>query len=297
MPVLLSGLVPGLFRASGIFFGLLASSMVSGLKEAQQLRIALIGHGQMGAALLKQWRRADVHDFWVIDPASTGNDGDARMRFMTSPPPLEECEFDLIIVAVKPQLIDTVMPDYAGRLAAGGFVASIAAGFSIARLRATLGGAPVVRIMPNLPSAIGAGVSGLCADAWATPAQCDAIEALMHLAGTTLWVADEDQLDRLTAVAGSGPGYVFEIARCYMQAAVDLGFSADAARTLVLDTLAGSVAMAQASTQSLAELRTSVTSKNGTTEAGLAALNGDDGLAWRISGAVDAAYARAIELR
>ncbi len=274
-----------------------AGNAASSMKEENPLRIGLIGHGRMGAALLTQWRTIGAHDFWVIDPAVAGNTGDGQTHFLASPPPVADCQFDLIIVAIKPQLIEAVLPNYIGRLAKGGFVASIAAGFSIARLRSIIGDVPVVRIMPNLPAAIGAGVSGLCADASATPAQQAAIAALMEATGQTIWVDDEDQLDRLTAVAGSGPGYVFEMARCYVDAAQSLGFSPEQARTLVLGTLAGSIAMAQADTASLAQLRTSVTSKNGTTQAGLAALNGDGGLSRRLGATLDAAYARAVELR
>ena len=274
-----------------------ADNAAASMKEENPLRIGLIGHGKMGAALLTQWRNVGVHDFWVIDPAGTGNSSDGQTHFLASPPPVADCRFDLIIVAIKPQLIETVLPAYTGRLAKGGFVASIAAGFSIARLRSIVGAVPVIRIMPNLPAAIGAGVSGLCADASATPSQREAIATLMESAGLTIWVDDEDQLDRLTAVAGSGPGYVFEIARCYIDAAQSLGFSPEQARTLVLGTLAGSIAMAQADTATLAQLRTSVTSKNGTTEAGLAALNGDSELSRRFGATLGAAYARAVELR
>lgn len=256
----------------------------------------------MGAALLAQWRNAEAdcavaHDFWVIDPASSNVIGDERTRFVTAPPEVAACQFDLIIVAVKPQLIEAVLPAYVERLTKDGFVASIAAGFSMARVRSIIGDVAVIRIMPNLPAAIGAGVSGLCAHESATKAQRDVIESLMGLAGITQWVDDEDQLDRFTAVAGSGPGYVFEMACCYVEAAETLGFSAAEARVLVLGTLAGSIAMAQADTASLAELRNSVTSKNGTTEAALNALNGDGGLSSRIGDAIHAAYHRAVALR
>ena len=268
------------------------------------MRIALIGHGKMGAALLAQWRKIDDrdfvnHHFFVIDPAAdleAGGDFD-RITFLRAPPPVAESAFDLVIVAVKPQIVDAVLPDYASRLAESGFVASIAAGCSLARLSALAGGVPVIRIMPNLPAAIGAGVSGLCADRSATESQRATIQSLMNAAGTALWVDDEDKLDRLTAVAGSGPGYVFEIARAYVAAAEALGFTLDEARQLVLSTMAGSIAMAQLSAESLEALRTSVTSKNGTTAAALDALNADDGLSIRMHATVDAAYRRAVALR
>ncbi len=205
--------------------------------------------------------------------------------------------FDLVIVAVKPQILDAVLPDYAPRLAEGGFVASIAAGCSIARLRGLANGAPIVRVMPNLPAAIGQGVSGLCADEAVTAQQRDAIGQLMSATGKTLWVEDEDKLDRLTAIAGSGPGYVFEIARSYVAAAEELGFSAADARQMVLGTMAGTVAMAQQSGESLEELRNSVTSKNGTTAAGLAALNSGHELDQLMHATLGAAYRRAVELR
>lgn len=258
----------------------------------------------MGGALLTQWRAVAERDFpgtrfFVIDPMADPDpsDGSDRVAYLREPPPVGECAFDLVIVAVKPQVVSEVLPDYAGRLTPDGFVASIAAGCSIERLRALSGGAPVVRVMPNLPSAIGAGVSGLCADDRATDAQRALIERLMAAAGSTMWVADEDMLDRLTAVAGSGPGYVFEIARNYVDAATALGFSPKDAREMVLGTMAGAIAMAQASESSLEELRTSVTSKNGTTAAGLDALNGDGALGERFQATLAAAYDRAVELR
>ncbi|MBA3055545.1 MAG: pyrroline-5-carboxylate reductase [Sphingomonadales bacterium] len=270
------------------------------------MRIALIGNGKMGSALLTQWagstdagRTLPDHTFFVIDPASEpGSGAEAEhVTYLREAPPVDQCAFDLVIVAVKPQIVDAVLPGYAPRLAPGGFVASIAAGCSIARLRALAGGVPVIRIMPNLPAAIGAGVSGLCADSSASQAQRDAVEAMMAAAGITQWVDDEDQLDRFTAIAGSGPGYVFEIARTYVEAAEALGFSPEDARRLVLGTMAGTVAMARQSAESLEDLRTSVTSKNGTTAAGLAVLNGDGALGVRLQATVEAAYQRAIALR
>ena len=266
------------------------------------MRIALVGHGKMGAALMSQWaavadRQFPDHRFDVVDPAAEPGGGPLPHVTFLNAPPTDATLYDLVIVAVKPQLLDQVLPAYAGLLAEQGFVASIAAGASIARLKALSGDAPVVRIMPNLPAAVGAGVSGLCADLSVTPAQREQVEALMAAVGTAIWVDDEDQLDRLTAVAGSGPGYVFEIARSYVEAARALGFDADTARALVLGTLSGTIAMAQQSGDDLGELRASVTSKNGTTAAGLDALNGDGALDALMRSTLDAAYARAVELR
>lgn len=265
----------------------------------------MVGYGKMGAAIVAQWRAAANerfagHNFVVIDPAlaSDAPSDDARIAYLAEPPPPADCAFDLVIAAVKPQVIDRVLPDYAARLAPGGFVASIAAGCSLERIRTLAGGAPAIRIMPNLPAAIGRGVSGLCADDQATDTQRDMIETLMAAVGTVVWVADEDGLDRLTAVAGSGPGYVFELARSYVAAVKAMGFDAPTARQLALGTLSGAIAMAEAQDETpLEALRDSVTSKGGTTAAGLAALNGDGLLDARFAATFDAAYARAVELR
>lgn len=256
----------------------------------------------MGSALLGRWAESEdsrfaTSHFFVIDPASGSNEDSDRITYLPEPPPVEQCAFDLVIVAVKPQILDAVLPDYVERMADDGFVASIAAGCSIDRLSRLAGGAPVVRIMPNLPAAIGQGVSGLCAEPRVTSLQRDAIENLMAAAGKTLWVEDEDKLDRLTAIAGSGPGYVFEIARAFVDAAMELGFSEYEARRLVLGTMHGSLCMALESDLSLEDLRRSATSKNGTTEAGLEALKADAGLSKRLQATVNAAYDRAVELR
>ena len=269
------------------------------------MRIALIGHGRMGAALLARWRLRPGNQFIVIDPACAADPGEARpaadgrspVQFRRAPPPPGDCRFDLAIVAIKPQQVEAVLPDYAARLAPGGIVASIAAGCTIARLQALAGGAPVIRVMPNLPAAIGAGTIGLVAGPGVGQAQRDALAQLMTAAGSLRWLADEDQLDRFTAIAGSGPGYMFEIARAFSAAATDLGFSDAEARSLVLETMAGAAQMALASPEPLDALRANVTSRGGTTAAGLDALNGDGGLSQRLQATVAAAYARATELR
>ena len=140
--------------------------------------------------------------------------------------------------------------------------------------------------------------NGLVAGAGVTDDQRTHATAMMERTGTVVEVADEDQLDRVTAVAGSGPGYVFELARAYVAAAEGLGFDRDQARALVLGTLEGTIAMAiEEDGQSLEDLRNSVTSKGGTTAAGLDALNGDGTMSRKFEATLEAAYKRAVELR
>ncbi len=249
----------------------------------------------MGSALLSQWVRGP-ETITVVDPAQ--GEVPAGVTLVGARDAIADRNFDCIVAAVKPQLIDEVMPAYTGNLAPGGYVLSIAAGYSAARLSKLMGDAPVVRTMPNLPAAIGRGVSGICPGPHAGSAHLTHAENFMRRAGSTIVVDDEERLDRVTAVAGSGPGYVFEIARAYVAAAMAQGFDEDEARDMVLGTIGGAIAMAsETSAPSLEELRNSVTSKGGTTAAGLAALNADGGLSHRLHATLQAAYERAVELR
>ena len=259
------------------------------------MKVLLVGCGKMGGALLTQWMRATEGEFTIVDPFLDQPMEGARLFKDINA--LGDEKFDLLIVAIKPQMVDEILPAYKDALNQDGAVASIAAGCSVKRLQATLPGYPIIRIMPNLPSAIGAGVAGLYASDDASTDHKGAVETLMQAAGTAVWVDDEDQIDRVTAVAGSGPGYVFEMARAYIEAAKELGFSDEQASDLVLGTLDGSIRMILETGDTPENLRNSVTSKNGTTEAGLKALNGDGKLSDLLKATTEAAYKRAIELR
>lgn len=258
--------------------------------------VLLIGCGKMGGALLSQWVNHESTRFTVCDPAEL--EVSDKVTHVKSTEGLDEKRFDNLIVAIKPQLIDGVLPDYERFLLPEGALYSIAAGASFERLQRALD-APVIRIMPNLPSLIGRGVAGLVASDGISPSHRTHADELMALAGTTVWVDSEDGLDRLTAVSGSGPGYVLEFARTYIEAAQALGFSTEQARDLVLGTISGTIEMASSSGECLETLRNNVTSKNGTTEAGLNALNlnPSEPLSHLILDAVTSAYNRAVELR
>ena len=249
----------------------------------------------MGSALLEYWKQGD-EQFTIVDPGLTqAPDG---VRLFQERSALSDERFDVVIVATKPQIIGDVLPDYVAHLADGGYVLSIAAGASIDRISGLLDGAPVIRVMPNLPAAIGQGVSGICASPDTATDHLRHAQSMMDRTGTAIVVDGEDQLDRVTAVAGSGPGYIFEMARAYVEAAKGMGFTDEQARDLVLGTMAGTVAMAQDQSDStLEDLRNSVTSKGGTTAAGLHALNGDGAMSRQFEACLAAAYERAVELR
>jgi pyrroline-5-carboxylate reductase len=155
-------------------------------------------------------------------------------------------------------------------------IISIAAGIRLGDLTRWLGGySKLVRVMPNTPALVRAGISGLCA----APSVSDADRAqagqIMGAVGATLWLETEAQIDAVTAISGSGPAYVFYFIEALQQAALELGFDPEAARRLALQTFAGSVQLATQSEEAPAVLRARVTSKGGTTERAIAVMDAE----------------------
>ena len=259
------------------------------------MNILLIGCGKMGGAMLRQWKHHGGHRFTVADPAAT--DLPQGVTHVTQAADLPSGAFDVVLIAIKPQMIADVLPDYVHALKDGGTFVSIAAGASVASLEKVVGDAAIVRVMPNMGALVGMGVSGLYANDRCTAEQTREIAELIDQTGTCIPLDSEDRIDRLTAVSGSGPGYIFEILRSYVAAAEALGFDHATARTLVFDTVSGTVEAARQSDLTLEELRESVTSKNGTTQAGLDALRRDGTLDDLFDDTLQAAYARAGELK
>ncbi len=175
------------------------------------------------------------------------------------------------LLAVKPQVLREVCQSLQVLAQAQEpLVISIAAGITSPQLQRWLGGTlPVVRAMPNTPALLGAGVTGL----YATPAvdaqQHAQAERVLASAGRTVWIDDEAQMDSVTAVSGSGPAYVFLLAEAMEAAGIAQGLPAEAARTLVVQTLLGASRMLDEAGESPAELRRRVTSPNGTTQAAI----------------------------
>ncbi len=257
--------------------------------------VLMVGCGNMGGALLARWSElSDLH-FTVLDPGLEMPPHGAGL--VAHADQLESSAFDVIVAAVKPQLINTALPPAAAHLKPDGVVVSIAAGTLAETVSSACGGAPVVRLMPNMPAQIGRAVSGVFAQKAVTDSQRDLAHRLAAAVGSVIWLDDEDGVDRITASAGSGPGYVFDFARAYQAAVEAQGFSAEAARKLVVETMLGSLLLAADDNRTFEALRQSITSQGGTTAAGLAALNAEGRLDESLASALNAAYARAVELR
>ncbi len=265
---------------------------------ADMTTLAFIGGGNMAAALigglLQRNRAADT-----IRVAETDAE---RRAWLTREFGVITCErgadvmdADVIVLAVKPQQLPPLLralpyplPD---RL-----VLSIAAGARASDVSRWLGGHPnVVRAMPNTPALVGAGIAGLYALPGVDAAGRSAAEQVLRAVGEVVWVDDERLIDAVTAISGSGPAYVFYFIEALERAGIDLGLDADTARRLTLQTFFGAAALAIKDGAAPATLRARVTSKGGTTERGLLALE-EGGVGYAIGLAARAAAARAAEM-
>jgi pyrroline-5-carboxylate reductase len=203
---------------------------------------------------------------------------------------------DLLVLAVKPQVLSAVCQGLRGSLGRVGLIVSIAAGVPTRALRKWLAtDRPLVRAMPNTPALIGAGVSGL----YAGP-ECDAeararADRLLAAVGETVWIADEPAMDVVTAVSGSGPAYFLRLCEALEEAAVAEGLERQSARRLILATALGAARLARETPRAPSELRAQVTSPGGTTEAALSVLS-EGGWDALIAGAVAAATRRGRQL-
>ena len=263
-------------------------------------RILLVGCGNMGSALLRGWlaEGVDPRELHIIDEQdgvieqarSLGVNASLSVATAVEQP-------DVVVLAVKPQQIDDLVPQFAEVAERGAVVLSIAAGKPIAAIERLLGGAPMVaRAMPNTPAAIGQGITALVANSAVGAEQKALCERLLSAVGDVCWLDDESLMDAVTAVSGSGPAYVFLLIETLAAAAEKEGLTADLARQLAMATVAGAGAYAAQSSIEPGRLREQVTSPGGTTQAALEILMAEDGLEALMARAVRAAAARSREL-
>ncbi len=263
----------------------------------------LVGCGKMGGALLAGWieRGAEPDSLIVIEPAAeaaTAVRAAHGVRVESDPGALPSgIDPEIVVFAVKPQALDDIAPLYNGFASAGTVFLSIAAGKTIPFFVGALGtGAAIVRTMPNTPAAVGRGITAAFANPHVGAAQRALCQELLEAVGEVVWVDDEGMLDAVTAVSGSGPAYVFLLIECLAEAGVEAGLPRELAERLALATVAGAGQLARTGGDSPAQLRKNVTSPGGTTEAALAELMDDNGMAPLMRRAVAAATRRSREL-
>ena len=204
---------------------------------------------------------------------------------------------DIVMLAVKPQVMRTVCVGIAGAVAVRRpLIISIAAGLRIAQIDRWLGGGfPIVRCMPNTPALIGAGATGMIASEAVDAAARDQAQTILAASGLAVWIEREDLMDVVTGVSGSGPAYFFLLIEALEDAGVAKGLPRETARTLAIQTCLGAARMASEDGETPERLRKRVTSPNGTTAAALDAFE-QGGLRELVANAVDAATARGAEM-
>ena len=260
-------------------------------------RIAFIGGGNMGFALAVGVKKAlPDHELNVADPISSQRERfDSEGIATTSSNALAVRNADVIVLAVKPQSIEIVAKELRP-IIDHQLVISIAAGTPLQKLSDLFGEhLAIVRCMPNTPALVGEGITGMLANVNVSRAQCALAETILNVCGTVVWFESDDDLDKVTALSGSGPAYFFYLIESLVAAGESMGLSHDAALRLVVQTAIGAGAMVSQDGTDPTQLRKNVTSPGGTTEAALNHLTQQQ-VDQEFVAAVTAAYRRAQEL-
>ncbi|MBX9452609.1 MAG: pyrroline-5-carboxylate reductase [Mesorhizobium sp.] len=265
-------------------------------------KIVLVGCGNMGYAMLAGWLSSGklaANEAIVVEPTDALRERAATLG-VTALSDAGEITADaapqLIVFAVKPQVILDIVPAYVRFKALATYV-SVAAGTPISAFEGALGAdAGVIRCMPNTPAAIGKGMMVVVANDNVDAATSDFVRDLLSASGEVAMIDDEGLMDAVTAVSGSGPAYVFHFIECLTAAGEKAGLPVETAKLLAMQTVYGAAALAAESREEPGTLRQQVTSPNGTTAAALSVLMGDDRLKMLVTEAVEAARARSVEL-
>ncbi|OWO96234.1 pyrroline-5-carboxylate reductase [Rhizobium esperanzae] len=262
--------------------------------------VVLIGAGNMGGAMLSGWLKSGVPGSAVIvvDPgpssAMLATIKEAGATHLTAVP--AELKASVLFLAVKPQVMETVLPAVKSAVGPATVVVSVAAGKTLGFLERHLGKAAMVRAMPNTPAMVGRGVTGAYANSGVSDPQRKRVHALLSVSGPVEWVPAEADIDAVTALSGSGPAYVFYLVECMAEAGRKLGLQADLAMRLARETVAGAGELLHQSPDDASRLRQNVTSPGGTTAAALAVLMAENGMQPLFDAALAAARKRAEEL-
>lgn len=247
----------------------------------------------MGGALLRRWIKSGIFDRCVIiDPAETPPPEGAERRESIQ---AADGTPDYVVMAVKPHIAKAAAKGLAERLSDDTVTISVMAGASLGTLKSLVKKGRHVRAMPNTPTQIGKGVTGLYSDDLDDSGKTK-VASIFEATGDAHWLDAESDFDALTAVSGSGPAYVFRMVEALSAAGEWAGLDAELARRLARQTIIGAGALLQEDERTAGELRRAVTSPGGTTEAGLEALDEEPGLPAIMRNVVRAASQRSREL-
>lgn len=271
------------------------------MQDKDKLKVFFLGAGAVGEALIKGLLNAGLLSAEQIVISNRKNV--ARLEALqqlygvrVSQDKREDCQqADLVILAMKPFDLPAALAEVAPVISARQIVISLAAGVSTAMIERQLGlPAPVMRAMPNTSSSVQASATALCGGHWVTSAHLELAQSLFSAIGISV-VVEEEQMNAVTGLSGSGPAYFYYLVEALQEAAQQCGLTAETARALLVQTIYGAARMLQESDQEPAELRRQVTSPNGTTMAGLAVLE-QGGVYQLLIQTVQRATARAAEM-
>ncbi|MGJ8609932.1 MAG: pyrroline-5-carboxylate reductase [Octadecabacter sp.] len=267
------------------------------MNDINERGLVMIGCGFMGQAILEGWLNTGVKPeaIYVQDPhPSDWVLAQSGLRVNAGLPETPA----VLVIAVKPQLLGQVLPDLSRFGGGETLVVTIVTGYPLASYDAAFGaGTPVVRVMPNLPSAVGAGVSVYACNANVGDPHRTLTETLLNAVGVAIQLEDEEQLHAVTGISGSGPAYIFAMAEAMARAGEAMGLPATLAATLAIHTIAGAGQMMRETGTPPSALREAVTSKGGTTAQALRVLmDADTGLFRLMKEASQASRDRSLEL-
>ena len=262
--------------------------------------LGFIGAGNMATALIKGLIESGVYDREHLLAADKDEDalkrvsGSFGVKCYASNSKITAGS-SIVVLAVKPQNMREALEEMKGAIGDHHLIISIAAGIPLRMIREITGREiPLIRVMPNTPALIQRGVSALAAGSLATTEHMAKAKEIFGAVGDTV-VVEETMMDAVTALSGSGPGYVFRMMECMVDAGVAVGLERETSLGLVVQTFIGAAHLAKESDDSLSELRQKVTSPGGTTAAGLAVFD-EKGLKEITMKAIDAACKRSLEL-
>ena len=262
--------------------------------------LILVGAGKMGGSMLEGWLKVGMkpEGVTVLDPHPSEDMTRLCREKGMALNPASPAAPEVLVLAIKPQMLDAAAPALNGLLGPKTLLISILAGKTIDNLRTRLpASGAIVRAMPNLPASIGRGATGAAVNENVSEAQRLVADALLSSNGIVEWLPSEDLIDAVTAVSGSGPAYVFHLVECLAEAGAAAGLPPDLAQRLARATVTGAGELLFQSEATPATLRQNVTSPGGTTAAALEVLMRDpDGLKALMREAVAAAKRRAEEL-
>lgn len=259
-------------------------------------KIAFIGAGNMAYAIILGMlnNNFNAKNIYVSSPSAPSKDNFNQLGINLSNNNLDVVNTcDLIILAVKPQLIEAVCADLKAVLASKKII-SIAAGFNLDKLNLCTNSSQIIRVMPNTPSMFAQGVSGAFG-AYLEPSFKAITNQILNSIGSVFWLENEDDINKITAVSGSGPAYFFKFMQYMSEQAMEFGFDEKTATELVLKTAQGAVTQATNGKDNFSQLAQKVCSKGGTTEAALNSFT-QDNLDKTVKNAMQKCYLRAIEM-